>query len=56
MAHSLRKFFKTKTEQGMKTSNVKLLMGRDLGVAKSYYKPLVDEVIEDYLKDTLPSY
>lgn len=40
----------------MKTSNVKLLMGHDLGVAKSYYKPLVEEVIEDYLKDTLSSY
>lgn len=51
-AHGFRKFFKTKAEQVMKTSNVELLMGHDLGVARSYYKPLVEEVLEDYLKTT----
>ena len=34
----------------MKTSNVELLMGQDLGIAHSYYKPLESELLEDYLK------
>lgn len=49
-AHGFRKYFKTKTEQMMKTSNVELLMGHDLGVSHSYYKPLIEKILEDYLK------
>lgn len=49
-AHGFRKFFKTKADQVMRTSNWELLMGHDLGVAKCYYKPLDDEILEDYLK------
>jgi hypothetical protein len=27
-----------------------MLMGRDLGISKSYYKPQEKQVLEDYLK------
>jgi hypothetical protein len=34
----------------MKAANVEMLMGHDLGLSKSYYKPKEKEVLEDYLK------
>ena len=49
-AHGFRKFFKTQAEQHMKAANVEMLMGHDLGISKSYYKPQEKEVLEDYLK------
>jgi integrase len=49
-AHGFRKFFKTQAEQCMKAANVEMLMGHDLGISKSYYKPQEKEVMEDYLK------
>jgi len=48
--HGFRKYFKTQAEQTMKAANVEMLMGHDLGVSKSYYKPKEKEVMEDYLK------
>jgi integrase len=48
--HGFRKFFKTQAEQTMKAANVEMLMGHDIGVSKSYYKPLEKIVMEDYLK------
>jgi hypothetical protein len=36
----------------MKAANVEMLMGHDLGISKSYYKPQEKEVLEDYLKAT----
>ncbi len=48
--HGFRKFFKTQAEQHMKAANVEMLMGHDLGISKSYYKPLEKEVMDDYLK------
>jgi integrase len=49
-AHGFRKYFKTKSEQVMKTSNVELIMGHSLGIASSYYKPSEKEVLDDYTK------
>ena len=34
----------------MKAANVEMLMGHDLGISKSYYKPQEKDVMEDYLK------
>ncbi len=48
--HGFRKYFKTQCEQKMKPANVELLMGHDLGISKSYYKPQERDVLEDYLK------
>ncbi len=48
--HGFRKFFKTQAEQTMKAANVEMLMGHDIGVSKSYYKPQEKAIMEDYLK------
>ncbi|MGD9674326.1 MAG: hypothetical protein AB7U98_12710 [Candidatus Nitrosocosmicus sp.] len=48
--HGFRKFFKTHCEPLMKPANVELLLGHDLGISKSYYKPLESDVLKDYLK------
>jgi hypothetical protein len=34
----------------MKPINVELLMGHDIGIARSYYKPTEAELLEDYKK------
>lgn len=49
-AHGFRKFFKTKCEQTMMPANIEILMGHDLGVSKSYYKPTENELLKDYIK------
>jgi integrase len=50
-AHGLRKFFKTVLEtSGIKTIFVECLMGHDLGLAQSYFKPSENELLEEYLK------
>jgi hypothetical protein len=48
--HGFRKFFKTQTERTMKSLNMEILMGHDIGLADSYYKPSEQELFEDYLK------
>ena len=48
--HGFRKFFKTQTERNMKSLNVEILMGHDIGLADSYYKPSEQELLEDYIK------
>jgi integrase len=48
--HSLRKFFKSHCEQVMKSINVEILMGHNIGVSNSYYKPSQKEILDDYLK------
>jgi hypothetical protein len=48
--HGFRKFFKTQTERVMKSLNVEILMGHDIGLANSYYKPSEQELFEDYIK------
>ena len=50
-AHGFRKFFKTQTEQIMKTINVEFCMGHKSDkLQKAYYKPIEKDVLEDYLK------
>ena len=50
MMNGFRKLFKTQCEKsGMKSINIELLMGHNIGVAESYYKPTEKEVFEDYL-------
>jgi integrase len=48
--HGFRKYFKTHCEPLMKPANVELLLGHDLGLTKSYYKPLEKDLLMDYLK------
>lgn len=48
--HGFRKFFKTHSEQIMKSINVEILMGHTIGVSDSYYKPTEKEILDDYLK------
>jgi hypothetical protein len=49
-AHGMRKFYKSRTEQVMRSINVEITMGHDIGVSASYYKPTEREILEDYLK------
>jgi hypothetical protein len=48
--HGFGKFFKTQTERVMKSLNVEILMGHDIGLADSYYKPSEQELLADYIK------
>jgi hypothetical protein len=48
--HGFRKYFKTQTERVMKSLNVEILMGHDIGLADSYYKPSEQELLKDYIK------
>lgn len=49
--HGFRKFFMTHVEQaGMKSINVKVLMGHSIGVENSYYRPSEWDILQDYLK------
>lgn len=48
--HGFRKYFKTQTERVMKSLNVEILMGHDIGLANSYYKPSERELLDDYIK------
>ncbi|TVL95374.1 MAG: hypothetical protein CV087_24400, partial [Candidatus Brocadia sp. WS118] len=48
-AHGLRKFYKSRTEQVMKSINIEILMGHTLaGVGGAYYKPTLREILQDY--------
>ncbi|MBA3978024.1 MAG: hypothetical protein H0X50_07535, partial [Nitrosopumilus sp.] len=48
--HGFRKFYKTVCEQVMKPANIELLIGHNLGISQSYYKPTETQLLEDYLK------
>ena len=48
--HGFRKFFKTHAEQVMKPINVEILMSHSTGVSDSYYRPVENILLEDYLK------
>ena len=48
-AHGFRKYFKSRAEQVMKPINVEVIMGHDIGVSSSYYKPQEKEILADYL-------
>ncbi|MGH9988377.1 MAG: tyrosine-type recombinase/integrase, partial [Nitrososphaeraceae archaeon] len=50
MSHGFRKHFMTICEQsGMKSINVKLLLGHDIGVSGHYYRPAESDLLEDYM-------
>jgi integrase len=49
-SHGLRKYFMSNAERYMKSINVEILMGHDIGVSGHYYRPTESEVLEDYLK------
>jgi hypothetical protein len=48
--HCFRKYFETNALKSMKLLNVKLLMGHDTGLEKSYYKPTEKDILHDYLR------
>ena len=52
MSHGFCKFFKSQAESfsAMKSINIELLMGHNIGVSGHYYKPTEQEVFHDYLK------
>jgi hypothetical protein len=51
MTHGYRKFAMSHAEQGgMKSINVKVLMGHSIGVEDSYYRPQEKDISEDYKK------
>lgn len=50
VANGFRKFFKTQCEKLMRPANIELLMGHDLGISQSYYKPTEKDLLEDYLR------
>ena len=49
-AHCYRKTFITRAEQVMRPANVEMLMGHDIGVSESYWRPTEHELLDDYLK------
>jgi integrase len=49
-SHAFRKGFKSICEQsGMKSINVELLMGHNIGVSGHYYRPAESGILEDYV-------
>jgi len=48
--HGFSKFFQTNAEPKMKSLNVMTLMVQDTGLAASYNKPTVEELLVEYLK------
>ena len=47
--HGFRKFFETECQKVMKSLNVSYLMGHDTGITVHYYRPKMDELLDDYL-------
>ncbi|MDR4490204.1 MAG: hypothetical protein R2685_04795 [Candidatus Nitrosocosmicus sp.] len=48
--HGFRRFYKTRCEiGGMKPANIELLLGHDIGISSSYYKPTEEDLLKDYL-------
>jgi integrase len=51
MMHGFRKAFKTICENaGMKSINIELILGHNIGVSGSYYKPTEKDILQDYLR------
>lgn len=49
-SHAFRKGFMSTCEQrGMKSINVKMLLGHDIGVSGHYYRPAESDILEDYM-------
>ena len=47
--HGYRKFFKSHAEQVMKPIHVEMLLGHNVGLSGSYYKPTEKQILEDYV-------
>jgi hypothetical protein len=47
--HGYRKFFKSHAEQVMKPIHVEMLLGHNIGLSGSYYKPTEKQILEDYM-------
>jgi hypothetical protein len=47
--HGFRKFFESECQKVMKSINVSYLMSHDTGIVQHYYKPTVDELLDNYL-------
>lgn len=47
--HGYRKFFKSHAEQVMKPIHVEMLLGHNIGLSGSYYKPTEKQILGDYL-------
>jgi integrase len=47
--HGYRKFFKSHAEQVMKPIHVEMLLGHNIGLSGSYYKPTEKQILEDYV-------
>lgn len=49
-SHAFRKGFKSICEQsGMKSINIEVLMGHNIGVSGHYYRPAESDMLEDYM-------
>lgn len=49
-SHAYRKGFKSVCEQsGMKSINVEMLLGHDIGLGNNYYRPAESDILEDYM-------
>ena len=49
-SHAFRKGYKSICEQsGMKSINVEMLLGHDIGVSGHYYRPAESDILEDYM-------
>ena len=49
-SHAFRRGFKSIAEQsGMKSINVEMLLGHDIGVSGHYYRPAEADILEDYM-------
>lgn len=49
--HSFRKWFKVQCERSdMKSINIEILMGHNIGISGSYYMPTENQVLDEYLK------
>jgi hypothetical protein len=47
--HGFRKFFESECQKVMKSINVSYLMSHDIGIVQHYYKPTLDELLDNYL-------
>ena len=48
--HGFRKFFESECQKVMKSLNVSYLMGHDTGITAHYYRPKMNELLDDYVK------
>lgn len=46
--HGIRKLFESECQKVIKTINVSFLMSHDTGIVQHYYKPKLDELLDNY--------